>query len=123
MPQLEQKLQTRLVQKLIITPQLQQAIKLLQLSKLDLQEEIAQELLTNPALEEAGAALETTAEKPTSQNEAADAQASADDFDYASFSGTWRTATSPCGESRSAARRSCQHRTSCSAVTAVWPST
>ncbi|MFH1480808.1 MAG: RNA polymerase factor sigma-54 [Pseudomonadota bacterium] len=39
-------------QQLIMTPQLQQAIKLLQLSRLELLENIAQEMETNPVLEE-----------------------------------------------------------------------
>src|SRR5229473_1290959 len=51
---LEQKLHLRLSQKLIMTPSLQQAIKLLQLSKLELQEVLNQELLENPLLEELG---------------------------------------------------------------------
>ena len=42
-----------LTHKLIMTPQLQQAIKLLQLSRADLLEKIRQELAENPALEEA----------------------------------------------------------------------
>src|SRR5687768_8862085 len=49
---LEQKLHLRLSQKLIMTPSLQQAIKLLQLSKLELQEVLNQEMLENPLLEE-----------------------------------------------------------------------
>ncbi|MDP9361342.1 MAG: RNA polymerase factor sigma-54 [Acidobacteriota bacterium] len=49
---LEQKLHLRLSQRLIMTPSLQQAIKLLQLSKLELQEVLNQELLENPLLEE-----------------------------------------------------------------------
>src|SRR5437660_12469925 len=51
---LEQKLHLKLSQKLIMTPSLQQAIKLLQLSKLELQEVLNQELLENPLLEESG---------------------------------------------------------------------
>jgi RNA polymerase sigma-54 factor len=43
----------KLAQQLVMTPQLQQAIKLLQLSRLELQEMISQELQENPALEEA----------------------------------------------------------------------
>jgi RNA polymerase sigma-54 factor len=42
----------KLTQQLVMTPQLQQAIKLLQLSRLELQEMISQELQENPALEE-----------------------------------------------------------------------
>src|SRR5512147_54658 len=49
---LEQKLQLKLSQKLIMTPSLQQAIKLLQMTKLELQEVVTQELLENPLLEE-----------------------------------------------------------------------
>jgi len=43
----------KLAQQLVMTPQLQQAIKLLQLSRLELQEMVSQELQENPALEEA----------------------------------------------------------------------
>jgi len=42
-----------LTHKLVLTPQLQQAIKLLQLSRVELVEKIQQELAENPALEEA----------------------------------------------------------------------
>ncbi len=48
----ELKQQLKLAQKLILTPQLQQAIKLLQLSRLDLLETVTQEMESNPALEE-----------------------------------------------------------------------
>ncbi len=46
------RLDLRLSQKLIMTPQLQQAIKLLQLSRLELQQTLAQHLLDNPLLDE-----------------------------------------------------------------------
>lgn len=49
---LESKLDLRLTQKLIITPQLQQAIKLLQMPQLELAEALNQELIENPFLEE-----------------------------------------------------------------------
>jgi len=49
---LEQKLQLKLSQKLIMTPSLQQAIKLLQMTKLELSEVVAQEMIENPLLEE-----------------------------------------------------------------------
>ena len=49
---LEQKLGIRMSQRLVMTPSLQQAIKLLQMSKLELVEEVQQELLENPTLEE-----------------------------------------------------------------------
>ncbi len=49
---IESKLELRLSQKLILTPQLQQAIKLLQLPHLELSQFLNQELLENPLLEE-----------------------------------------------------------------------
>jgi len=49
---LEIKQQLRLAQQLIMTPQLQQAIKLLQLSRLELLDTLHQELEANPVLEE-----------------------------------------------------------------------
>ncbi|MBI4211188.1 MAG: RNA polymerase factor sigma-54 [Deltaproteobacteria bacterium] len=49
---LEMKQSMRLSQQLVITPQLQQAIKLLQLSRLELADLIQQELEENPCLEE-----------------------------------------------------------------------
>jgi len=63
---LEQKLHLRLSQKLIMTPSLQQAIKLLQMTKLELQEEVTQELTENPMLEEVQEAP-TEAEKAESE--------------------------------------------------------
>ena len=52
-------LSTRLSQRLILTPSLQQAIKLLPLTTLELAEVLEQEVMENPLLEEvpAGAAL------------------------------------------------------------------
>ncbi len=50
---LELKQNLKLTQQLVMTPQLQQAIKLLQLSRLELIETINHELETNPLLEEA----------------------------------------------------------------------
>jgi len=49
---MEARLELKLQQKLIMTPQLQQAIKLLQLSRLELVQSVAQELIENPVLEE-----------------------------------------------------------------------
>lgn len=49
---LEIKQTLRLSQQLVMTPQLQQAIKLLQLSRLELQDLVQNELLENPMLEE-----------------------------------------------------------------------
>jgi RNA polymerase sigma-54 factor len=73
---LEQKLHLKLSQKLIMTPSLQQAIKLLQLSKLELQEVLNQELLENPLLDESAeeAKPEEQAEEVKAENEAEDAK-------------------------------------------------
>ncbi len=54
------RLDLRLSQKLIMTPQLQQAIKLLQLSRLELQQTLTQHLMENPLLEELQADTEET---------------------------------------------------------------
>lgn len=50
---LEMRQQMKLTQQLVMTPQLQQAIKLLQLSRLELQDLVQQELEENPILDEA----------------------------------------------------------------------
>ncbi len=57
---LELRQSLKLSQQLVMTPQLQQAIKLLQLSRLELQQAVREELEVNPALEETG---EDTAEE------------------------------------------------------------
>ncbi len=83
---LEQKLQLRMSQRLIMTPSLQQAIKLLQMSKLDLVAEINQELVDNPALEESnleGDVEPTPAEVETEAPE--DERASLDEIDVEAF--------------------------------------
>ena len=59
------RLELKLSQKLIMTPQLQQAIKLLQLSRLELSQELSVEMLENPILEDVLAE-----EDPSSSNEA-----------------------------------------------------
>ncbi|MEJ2044176.1 MAG: RNA polymerase factor sigma-54 [Reinekea sp.] len=64
-------LQLKMSQQLTMTPQLQQAIKLLQLSTLDLQQEIQQALDTNPMLEvkEDEHSASDSAHEPHSQSE------------------------------------------------------
>lgn len=82
---LEQKLHLKLAQKLVMTPTLQQAIKLLQYSRLELEEAMAQEAEVNPLLEiledsagdeEPGTAGATSSEQPDATPEAAEAAAS-----------------------------------------------
>ncbi|AZN37198.1 RNA polymerase factor sigma-54 [Iodobacter ciconiae] len=64
---MKQTLQLRLSQQLNLTPQLQQAIKLLQLSTLDFQQELEQYLSENPLLERGEEAAAGEAEQPESQ--------------------------------------------------------
>ncbi len=77
---LEQRLSVRMSQRLIMTPSLQQAIKLLQMSKLELMDEIQQELTENPVLEEAAeeAAPAERAEAEATPAETAPAQEAGD---------------------------------------------
>jgi RNA polymerase sigma-54 factor len=49
---MELKLELKMVQQLVMTPQLQQAIKLLQMSRLELVDSLNQEVMENPVLEE-----------------------------------------------------------------------
>jgi len=62
---LELRLQLKLAQKLIMTPQLRQAIKLLQLNRLELSDALQAEIEQNPALEEETSTKETV-ENPLS---------------------------------------------------------
>lgn len=64
---LELRQQLKLAQQLVMTPQLQQAIKLLQLSRLELVETVQNELLENPLLEELDP--EQTAESEANKKE------------------------------------------------------
>ena len=57
----------KLAQTLVMTPQLQQAIKLLQLSRLELEEMVTKELQENPALEEGANEEGETAEQPRAE--------------------------------------------------------
>jgi RNA polymerase sigma-54 factor len=73
---LEQKLHLKLAQKLVMTPTLQQAIKLLQLSRLELEQALAQELQVNPLLE--------VAEEPPPEDEPLPAEEAASSEEAAS---------------------------------------
>ncbi len=89
---ISQKLHTKLVQKLILTPSLQQAIKLLPMSTLELSELLNQEMVENPMLEEvptedlqpAEATPEKAEEKPATEK-----TDSWDDQDYEYFFGDY----------------------------------
>lgn len=72
---LELKHDLRLTQQLVMTPQLQQAIKLLQLSRMELQEVIDQEIKENPLLEEDSGQEEPEQEETKQEEVAAEAEA------------------------------------------------
>lgn len=63
---LESRLELKLSQKLVLTPQLQMAIKLLQMPQLELSQTISQELVENPFLEEL---TDVTSSEELSQDE------------------------------------------------------
>ncbi len=67
---LELRQQLKLSQQLVMTPQLQQAIKLLQLSRVELLETVQQELLENPFLEESSIADDLPTEQHDENREA-----------------------------------------------------
>lgn len=84
---LAQRLEMRQGQSLVMTPQLQQAIKLLQLSNLELTAYVEQELEKNPLLErderEQAPAEERSADSSAPENEALDAGLVREDFSRA----------------------------------------
>jgi len=92
---MKQSLQLKLGQQLTMTPQLQQAIKLLQLSTMDLQQEIQQALDSNPMLEvaEEGAekaeAQTETQEHTEAQSTTAQESASTEQADAATDTSDW----------------------------------
>ncbi len=89
---MELKQDLRLTQQLVMTPQLQQAIKLLQLSRMELQEIIEQEIKENPVLEEVNDLEEDSGPEETSgleekvhQDEPAEAPEPIKDFDWEEY--------------------------------------
>ena len=64
----------KLVQQLVMTPQLQQAIKLLQLSRVELQEMVTKELQENPTLEEVAPNETENGEQPRPEVQAVSAE-------------------------------------------------
>src|SRR5688572_24778864 len=58
----------KLAQQLVMTPQLQQAIKLLQLSRVELEDMVTKELQENPALEEGPAEESESGDQPRGEN-------------------------------------------------------
>src|SRR6478752_7250208 len=91
---IQQKLHTKLVQKLILTPSLQQAIKLLPMSTLELSDLLNQEMVENPMLEEVPTEdLQPAEAAPTPEKTEADQAANKtdtwDDQDYEYFFGDY----------------------------------
>src|SRR2546430_5896936 len=90
---IQQKLHTKLVQKLILTPSLQQAIKLLPMSTLELSELLNQEMVENPMLEEVPTEelqpVEATAENKQEEKPPAEKGDTWDDQDYEYFFGDY----------------------------------
>src|ERR1700730_13792917 len=94
---IQQKLHTKLVQKLILTPSLQQAIKLLPMSTLELSDLLNQEMVENPMLEEVPTEELQPAEATTQGEEATKADPTQqpnksdtwDDQDYEYFFGDY----------------------------------
>lgn len=85
-------LQLKLGQQLTMTPQLQQAIKLLQLSTLDLQQEIHQALESNPMLDvdESVEEEERSSEEHSSSSEKTDTQASSTEESLNGEESSWQ---------------------------------
>ena len=92
---IQQKLHTKLVQKLILTPSLQQAIKLLPMSTLELKDLLNNEMVENPMLEEQpieeqqAAETQTTEEKPAEDKPEPQRGDNWDDADYQYFFGEY----------------------------------
>jgi RNA polymerase sigma-54 factor len=92
---IQQKLHARLVQKLILTPSLQQAIKLLPMSTLELAELLNQEMVENPLLEEVPTEELTaqeqsqTTDQPEAEKKKDEKTDTWDDQDYEYFFGEY----------------------------------
>jgi RNA polymerase sigma-54 factor len=88
---IELKQSLKLSQQLLITPQLQQAIKLLQLSRAELVETVQKELMENPVLEEAPNPENVEVENPVATERLSDLQtaeskeAKDKEFDWANY--------------------------------------
>jgi RNA polymerase sigma-54 factor len=77
---LEQKLSLKLAQKLVMTPSLQQAIKLLQMTRMELDTLLTQELVENPVLEESSEITEE--ETPPREEERIEAPTNGEEINH-----------------------------------------
>ena len=82
----------KLSQQLVMTPQLQQAIKLLQLSRLELEQLVTSEMLENPLLEEELQTV-TPQEAKKEENESQKLVEGKDNFDWESYSQSYNATT------------------------------
>ncbi|HEX7184777.1 MAG TPA: RNA polymerase factor sigma-54 [Thermoanaerobaculia bacterium] len=78
---LEQKLSLKLAQKLVMTPSLQQAIKLLQMTRMELDTLLTQELVENPVLEESSDVVEEEA-APREEEERPEAPSNGEELNH-----------------------------------------
>src|SRR3954447_15683670 len=79
---LEQKLSLRMSQKLVMTPSLQQAIKLLQMTRMELDTLLTQELVENPVLEESSEAPEEEAPREEATTAPEEKPANGEEIDH-----------------------------------------
>jgi RNA polymerase sigma-54 factor len=79
---LEQKLSLKLAQKLVMTPSLQQAIKLLQMTRMELQATLTNELVENPVLEEGDETVEEEEERTDVEEKAEEPRETQDELDH-----------------------------------------
>ena len=91
------KLQAKMSQRLMMNPQLQQAIKLLQMSRLEMEQFIQQNLLENPVLEEVENISESTLDGEDFSDEHSQEQDFLDtidpDYDYESYNTEYETSS------------------------------
>jgi RNA polymerase sigma-54 factor len=80
---LEQKLSLKLAQKLVMTPSLQQAIKLLQMTRMELETLLTQELVENPVLEESGDVVDAEDAPPQEEERPPEQTPSNEPLDHA----------------------------------------
>ena len=86
---LQQKLQVKLSQRLILTPSLQQAIKLLPMTTVELLEMLNQEVVENPLLEVSSEEVQQTEKTDADVESATEGQDGWDDNDYEYFFGDY----------------------------------
>ena len=82
-------------QQLVMTPQLQQAIKLLQLSRLELEELVTAELTENPLLEEEAPSLEGREKQEIAEKKEEKLVEGDDNFDWQSYVESYSTPSIP----------------------------